>query len=42
MNAGTTATQSTARMSLASQAMNATASSGPRSAPTESSAWRKP
>ena len=42
MNAGRTATQRTALMSFAHNAMNAMARSGPRNAPTESSDWRSP
>jgi hypothetical protein len=42
MNAGVTASHMTARTSSASLIMKAIASSGPSSAPSESSAWRRP
>ena len=42
MKAGITATQNTARKSLAQSSISPTASSGPRKAPKVSSDWRRP
>ena len=42
INPGMTATQNTARKSLAQSSIKPTASSGPRNAPTVSSDWRRP